>query len=152
MSGVRSCCAVNEQTLRETATMTRRYILAAILAGYLVFLLDIALFRFPSTNPQANWVPFRTMINDWHQGGQEFVVNFVGNVVAFVPIGLLPPLIRVRRTTVRQMALLSLAISLTIEVGQYISGRRVPDVDDLILNTVGGVLGAVLSRCRTKTG
>ena len=132
--------------------MTRRYVLAAILAGYLAFLFDIALFQFPSTNPQANWVPFRTMINDWRQGGQEFVVNFVGNVVAFVPIGLLPTLIRIRRTTVRQMALLSLSISLTIEVGQYISGRRVPDVDDLILNTVGGVVGALASRWLLKSG
>jgi glycopeptide antibiotics resistance protein len=111
-----------------------------------VFLLDIALFQFPGTNPSINWVPFRSMINDWRTGGWEFVINFLGNVVAFLPIGLLPPLIRRRRTTLRQMALFSLAISLTIEVGQFVSGRRVPDVDDLILNTLGGVAGYLASR------
>ena len=39
------------------------------------------------------------------------------------------------------VAVFSLSISFVIEVGQYISGRRVPDVDDLILNTLGGMLG-----------
>ena len=86
-------------------------------------------------------MPSRSIIHDWKHGGWGFVVNFAGNLVAFMPMGLLPPLIRVRRTALWQVALFSLSISLTIEVGQYVTGRRVPDVDDLILNTLGGVMG-----------
>jgi glycopeptide antibiotics resistance protein len=85
------------------------------------------------------------MIGDWRNGGWGFVVNFLGNVVAFLPIGLLPPLIWRRRVTIWQIAFLSLAVSLAIETGQYVSGRRVPDVDDLILNTIGGTFGYALS-------
>jgi len=36
-----------------------------------------------------------------------------------------------------------LSLSLAIEGGQYLSGRRVTDVDDLILNTLGSLLGYV---------
>ena len=39
-----------------------------------------------------------------------------------------------------------LVLSLFIEGGQLVSGRRVPDVDDLILNVLGGCLGYLLSR------
>ena len=130
--------------------MTRRVLLSAILAGYILFLFDIALLRFPVTNPGTNWVPFRSILNDWQHGGWGFVINFLGNIVAFVPMGVLPPLIRRRRTTAGQVALFSLSISLTIEVGQYLSGRRVPDIDDLILNTVGGVVGFIGVSCVRK--
>ena len=123
----------------------RRTALAILLIAYLVFLFDIALFRFPAENPSVNLVPFRSMIRDWHSGGWPFVVNFVGNIVAFVPMGLIPPLIRKRPTVLWQVALFSLGISLLIELGQLISGRRVPDVDDLLLNTLGGALGYLLS-------
>jgi glycopeptide antibiotics resistance protein len=126
--------------------MIRRFLLAALLAAYLVFLFDLAWLRFLATNPKPNWIPFHSMIGDWRNGGREFVVNFLGNIVAFLPMGLLPPHIVRRRTTIWQIALFSLAISLAIETGQFFSGRRVPDVDDLILNTVGGVLGYGLSR------
>ena len=126
--------------------MTRRLTLSVVLVAYLLFLFDIAWLRFTATNPRPNWIPFHSMIGDWRTGGSGFVVNFLGNIVAFLPMGLLPPHIVRRRTTIWQIALFSLAISLAIETGQFFSGRRVPDVDDLILNTVGGVLGYGLSR------
>ncbi len=125
--------------------MTRRTFLGILLIAYLIFLLDIALLRFPTDRPSVNLIPFRSMANDWHTGGWPFVVNFVGNIVAFVPLGLLPPLVRKRPTALWQVALFSLAISLSIEGGQLVSGRRVTDVDDLILNTLGGALGYFLS-------
>lgn len=121
--------------------MKRRVILAIVLTAYIGFIVHIALFRFPATNPKPNWVPFHSILNDWRNGGWGFVVNFIGNIVAFLPMGILPPLIRGRRMTLWHAAAFSLSISFAIETCQYVSGRRVPDVDDLILNTVGGILG-----------
>ena len=69
---------------------------------------------------------------------------FWGNIVAFLPMGLLPPLIRRRPTRLQHVVFFSLAISVIIETGQLISGRRVPDVDDLILNALGGAVGYLL--------
>jgi glycopeptide antibiotics resistance protein len=69
-------------------------------------------------------------------------------------MGLIPPLILRRRITPRQVALFSLTLSLMIEVPQFLTGRRVADVDDLILNTAGGLLGyamVVLVRGRSRS-
>jgi glycopeptide antibiotics resistance protein len=121
--------------------MKRRIILLTLLIIYILFLFELALGRFLVTNPKPNLIPFHTMRGDWQVGGQEFVVNFLGNLVAFMPMGILPTLIRGRRTGAWQVALFSLVLSLMIEGGQYASGRRVADVDDLILNTLGGLLG-----------
>ena len=125
--------------------MTRRRVLAFILIAYLIFLFDIALFRFPADRPMVNLVPFRSMVHDWHHGGWPFVINFVGNIVAFVPMGLLPPFIFKRPTKLWEVLVFSLFVSLLIEGGQLYSGRRVPDVDDLILNVLGSLLGYLLS-------
>jgi glycopeptide antibiotics resistance protein len=126
--------------------MTRRTVLAFILIAYIVFLLDIALFQFPAVNPAPNIIPFRTIIQDWSRGGWMFVINFAGNIVAFVPMGLLPPFIRKQPTKLWQVLVFSFLLSLLIEGGQLVSGRRVPDVDDLILNTLGGGLGYFLGQ------
>ena len=130
--------------------MKLRMILATVLGIYIIFLLDLAWFRFPATHPEPNWVPLRSIIRDWRNGGWGFVVNFLGNLVAFLPMGLFPPLIRLRRTALWHAALFSLSISLAIEAGQFISGRRVPDVDDLILNTLGGALGYLALSRQTR--
>jgi glycopeptide antibiotics resistance protein len=121
--------------------MQRRHLLKGALGAYILFVLVLALCCFPSAKPVPNLVPFRSIIADWKIGGWPFVVDFVGNVIAFVPMGFVPPLIRRRPTRAWQLAVFGLALSLTIELGQYLSGRRVADVDDLILNTAGTILG-----------
>ena len=128
--------------------MSCRRILAFVLTVYVVFLLDIALFQFPGAHPEANLVPFRSIIRDWRFGGWPFVINFVGNIVAFVPMGLMPPFIFERRVRLGHALAFSLGLSLVIEAGQLYSGRRTPDVDDLILNSLGGCLGYLLSCAR----
>src|SRR5688572_29311437 len=118
----------------------RRIVLTAVFIAYVLFLFEIALLRFPIADPRPNFVPFRSILHDWRGGGRNLVINFVGNLVAFLPMGLVPPLI-LRRLTLRQVALFSLTLSLMIEVLQFLTGHRVADVDDLILNTAGGLLG-----------
>jgi glycopeptide antibiotics resistance protein len=119
----------------------RRAAIWITLTVYLLFLLDLTWLQFPSRNPPTNVVPLRSIIADWRKGGRDFVVNFLGNIVAFVPIGMIPRLARPRRASAWHAALLSFSLSLLIEGVQYATGRRVADVDDLILNTSGGVLG-----------
>jgi glycopeptide antibiotics resistance protein len=112
-----------------------------LLSVYVLFLLDLAWRQFPSRSPVPNLVPLRSVIIDWKTGGRQWIVNFLGNIVAFIPIGMIPPLVRPRHARAWHAALLSLSLSALIEVVQYWSGRRVADVDDLILNTAGGILG-----------
>lgn len=121
--------------------------------AYVASLFFIALFLFPAGHPPPNLVPFRTMAADWRGGGWPFVVNFLGNLVAFLPMGAVPRLTWPRRFRPWHAALFGLALSLMIEGGQLYSGRRVFDVDDLILNTIGSVAGfALAARGRSGIG
>jgi glycopeptide antibiotics resistance protein len=114
---------------------------AKLMVAYLLVLFGLTLGGFYQTHAPRNFVPFRSMEHDIHKGGVDFVVNLVGNLVAFLPMGWLLPALLGRRCSGFHVGGMSLAISLLIEVLQGISGRRVADVDDLILNTLGGLIG-----------
>ncbi len=69
------------------------------------------------------------------------LVNLVGNVVMFVPVGLLLPL--ATRLRFGGTVAMCAALSVLVECVQLTLGRSL-DVDDVLLNTLGGVVGAVL--------
>ena len=71
------------------------------------------------------------------------LLNVFGNVLMFVPVGALVAWIA-RRRRVLAGASVGLLLSMAIETTQYGIGR-VADIDDLILNTAGALLGAVLA-------
>jgi glycopeptide antibiotics resistance protein len=112
-----------------------------LLAAWLLLLLDMTLRWFPEKHPAPNLVPFRSMRHDWGAGGWSFWVNLVGNVVAFVPFGVLVPRCRTRPTSAWSVGLVALALSGAIELAQYLSGRRIADIDDVLLNVAGALLG-----------
>ncbi len=74
--------------------------------------------------------------------GQK-VINLAGNVLIFAPLGVLPPLLWKRWRHLWATVPLSAGVSCLIEFLQLFLGRSV-DVDDLILNTLGGLLGYLL--------
>jgi glycopeptide antibiotics resistance protein len=129
---------------------------ATTLAIYLVFMLTITLLIFHEKKPPVNLRPFASIRRDWARGGTGFVVNLLGNVVAFLPIGMLLPIARraLAKTTAWRALSFGAAFSLLIELAQYLSGRRTCDVDDVILNTLGTLLGFALftaARSRAPT-
>jgi glycopeptide antibiotics resistance protein len=74
-----------------------------------------------------------------------------GNVLAFVPVGILVPLLRpADRRPWLSVLVVGFGLSLAIEVGQLLGSLivgfnyRQADVDDLIVNTVGGMAGYAL--------
>jgi glycopeptide antibiotics resistance protein len=81
--------------------------------------------------PGSDWVTFSA-------------VEFLANIALFVPLGLFFVLLLGRRRWWLAM-LLSVVTTLGIEFSQqYISGR-VPDVRDIIANSLGGAIGALLA-------
>lgn len=132
-------------TKRNLPTVVVRPIIRRLIIGgcfaYLVFLLGLTLLILPTNRPPPNLIPFRSMQHDWRVGGWEFVVNFLGNLGAFLPFGLSLPILRARPTRAWHVALACASLSAAIEFAQYLSGRRVADVDDVLLNTTGGLLG-----------
>ena len=120
----------------------RRGVASVLLLIYLIVLGYLTLFRFHQVNPEHNLIPGRTILHDLGNGGAELVINTLGNVVATLPLGALLPIVVPRRlVSAVRVALAAFLTSLLVEVAQFWLGKRVADVDDLILNTLGGWFG-----------
>lgn len=74
-------------------------------------------------------------------GPKAVMLNLLGNIVAFIPYGLFIPLLQHKQRHVWRIVLLSFDFSLLVELLQLVSKRGSFDVDDLILNTIGGAVG-----------
>lgn len=91
-----------------------------------------------------NLIPFRTISGFFrHFAPDDFLINVVGNIVMFIPWGFGLVLLWKRKQTIRSVILHSFLLPVFIETSQLFIGRNV-DVDDLILNFLGGCLGAGL--------
>ncbi len=67
--------------------------------------------------------------------------NLLGNVLAFVPFGMILPMLKKKYRHFFYIVLLGFDFSLFVETIQLISKVGSFDVDDLILNTLGSALG-----------
>lgn len=81
------------------------------------------------------------------QLGAAAFFNLAGNVLIFVPFGFLLPVMSRKLKGFFNVLLLSLGLSLIVEVVQLAAQVGSFDVDDLLLNTIGGVLGYVVYAC-----
>ena len=70
--------------------------------------------------------------------------NIIGNVVAFIPFGIFLPVLSHRRIKLIATTLYSFSLSLAIELTQLITMVGSCDVDDLILNCLGGLTGYII--------
>lgn len=74
-------------------------------------------------------------------GWQSAALNLGGNIVGFLPFGFFLPLLSEKERRLLMVVLLTFELSLTVEVIQLFTGVGSFDVDDLMLNTLGGMLG-----------
>ncbi|MDQ0352505.1 glycopeptide antibiotics resistance protein [Alkalibacillus filiformis] len=92
-----------------------------------------------------NIVPFSSISNYFanftHYNFNTWFYNTLGNIIMFIPLGVLIPIVYDRSKRLYQVVLLSFLISLIIEGMQFVTGLGVFDIDDIILNTIGGVIG-----------
>lgn len=89
----------------------------------------------------SNYVPFKEIFR-YSFGSHKFFKNILGNIMLFIPYGFLSSyLLKNKKLSVT--FILSLIASITIEVVQYHIGR-VFDIDDIILNVLGGIIGGLL--------
>lgn len=70
-----------------------------------------------------------------------FVLNLIGNLLVFFPVGFLVPIWKINKKGCLWIVLYSFLFSLCIESLQLVTKVGVFDVDDLLLNTLGGVFG-----------
>ena len=69
------------------------------------------------------------------------VINLVGNVVMFIPLGWLLPAVWQKTRAFFKTLFLSAAAICVVEAVQYFTALGSCDIDDLILNLLGAALG-----------
>lgn len=135
---------------------------------YMLVLVFVLIFKFPSpifdkiiermqtgnnnvyVEP-PNFMPLKTIIryvlsvraiNDW------FFKNLICNVLMFMPFGFLVPFF-IKNKKLILVLLYGIIVSIIIEFVQWITKFGIVDVDDVILNIVGIVIGYGLFRLFT---
>jgi glycopeptide antibiotics resistance protein len=118
------------------------YILALI---YFMFFAEILGRTDVVTAYRYNLVPLKEIKRFlyYHRqlGLAAVIANLAGNVIAFMPFGFCLPLVFGHRVRFIQCVLYTFGLSLAIEITQLLCKVGTFDVDDLILNTLGGILG-----------
>lgn len=110
----------------------------------------------PSADYMVNLIPF-SMVMDYYRNITQYgsadlmgmLCNIFGNLLLFLPVGILSALL-FRNGTWKRSALLGFGLSLLTEAGQYFLVRNV-SVDDVILNTLGALCGYQLYILLQKT-
>lgn len=74
-------------------------------------------------------------------GNIIFLTNIVGNVVAFVPFGFLLPCISKVSRKFLNVVMLGFELTLSIEIMQLLLKVGAFDVDDIIMNLTGTIIG-----------
>ena len=112
----------------------------------LVFVIYLMCFFYVLTFADVDWstaniIPFKEIFR-FEVGSKMFIRNVFGNMLLFLPYGFyLSYFTKLRK--VKYVIAFSLFVSFAVEIIQYRIGR-VFDIDDIILNIAGGILGYYL--------
>ena len=87
----------------------------------------------------VNFVPFVYLLD--YPVLSEILVNLIGNILLFMPLGIVWPAVFPKLDTHWKVIAAGVGLSLCIEVLQLPFYSRATDVDDLILNSLGYLLG-----------
>jgi glycopeptide antibiotics resistance protein len=139
-------------------------ILFFVFVAYIVCVLIITLYPLAMTRekiPGAKGINFQPFVNTWKElsshsaRGRSLVKshtfeNITGNILLFLPLGILLPLLSVKLNSFRKIFLVALFFSSSIEIIQWFSRQvgiyRSVDVDDVILNVLGSIIGFLILR------
>lgn len=109
-----------------------------------ILLLYYLLLSTENASSGMNFIPFKE-ITRYSIGSKAFFYNVIGNIVLFIPFGyFVSDYLKAKKT--HQILIVSIIISLTAELIQYKIGRAF-DVDDIILNVFGAILGFMCYIC-----
>ena len=124
----------------------KKLALYTIFAVYISILLKLTIFRQQTlTECGINIVPFADLVHVYKTCTTwQFLRLFLGNIVWFVPFGFMLPLLR--KCGFLLTIISGFGFSFLIEITQLISKKGFFEVDDLILNTFGAMIGYAIYR------
>ena len=117
-------------------------ILSLLFLIYILLLFQAVTFQDVSWST-SNYQPFKEIMR-YKIGGTLFYKNVVGNLLMFIPFGFFVSYY-LKAKKIYETFFLTLIASLSIEYTQLLIGR-VFDIDDIILNITGSIIGFLLYR------
>ncbi len=111
--------------------------------GFYLFILFALLFLKRTSFRSINLVPFQSIMNHLHGDAlaRAFALNnILGNIVLFFPLGVYIALLNRNKKVSFHVCFIAL-VSILAECAQYGFSVGTADVEDVILNTVGGFMG-----------
>ena len=111
---------------------------------YVLIVLKLTIFRETTLEQRAiNLTLFTDLVNVYKTGTTwQFVRLFFGNILWFVPWGFMIPIMK--KSDLGFAITTGFLFSFTIELLQYFFKKGLFEIDDLILNTAGVLLGYLL--------
>jgi glycopeptide antibiotics resistance protein len=126
--------------MRLVATL----VLALWLIGALILTLQSA-YPLPGQVVHGNLIPFHTLATYLDNLGSWFWIrNALGNLGLLLPLGLLGPIALPALDRWWRIALLALLVSTSIELTQLAVPDRSADIDDVIVNVAGALVGYLI--------
>lgn len=86
-------------------------------------------------------IPFRTTLEALFEGAWPFCYHIIGNMIWFVPLGILGPYLFKWLKKGQSLFFFSFCLSGGIEILQWIFATGVSDVDDILINVLGAFFG-----------
>ncbi len=126
-----------------------------LLIVYMVIVLGATILSRTSYGYSSNQlIPFSSYRAAWYQWSVTAWQNLILNILMFVPIGFLLTFVPKKKPAFYKVCIGGFLISLLIEFIQFISNRGLTEVDDLINNTIGAMIGYgfALALMRIKSG
>ena len=124
------------------------------LTGFIIYIILVLTFTFIvretliwrySGKHEAALIPFRQLIGLFKEPNHiMWFWQIILNIILFIPFGFMFPIIKPKLSKVT--ITYGFMFSFAIEIMQYITGRGLADIDDLINNTLGAAIGYLIYR------
>lgn len=133
-----------------------------LFAFYVIFILMFTTFRdsyFPwqlnfHFNRPLNQINLVFLKETWKlafaKSEVDFIYNCFGNVICFLPLGILAPFVFSKRQTFLKVVLGGILFSILIETLQFLLNTGVSDIDDVFFNTCGMIIGYLVYKILKK--
>lgn len=153
------CLARGLRFLQRRSTTLKRELQLLLVYICIVVVARFTFFPFSKVNGQIqplifdpalalsfriNWIPLVNLL-DYPALG-DILINVIGNTAMFIPLGIVWPCVYPQLDTPAKTIGAGVGFSLLIELLQLPFYDRVTDIDDLLLNSLGFLLGYLIYR------
>ncbi|OMF64222.1 VanZ family protein [Paenibacillus sp. FSL R5-0766] len=126
---------------------SRQFIASFLILGWFVIVMTLTTFsRGANYESWINLELFSGYINAWNKWSVSEFQLIIFNMLMFAPLGFILPHIGMKTRHVKPVLLISLLVTLSIEIFQMITGRGIFELDDILHNTLGSIAGYLLMR------